>query len=70
MDMFELGTVLAKRRAELRLTQQDLAEMSTVTARTIYDVERGKGNPSFGTLVKLLSIVGLELNAVVKNMDK
>ena len=50
----------------LDLRQEDLAEMSGVTSRTIYQLENGAGNPSLQTLEKLFRILGLEIIVQVK----
>lgn len=52
---------MKQRRETLDLTQQDLAEMAQVGLATIKDIERGKGNPSLGTIKKILEVLGLEI---------
>lgn len=56
-----LSTTLTTRRKTLGLSQTDLAEMSGVSLATIKNIERGKGNPSFETVEKILSVLGLEV---------
>jgi y4mF family transcriptional regulator len=56
-----LSTTLAARRKTLGISQTDLAEMSGVSLATIKNIERGKGNPSFETVEKILSVLGLEV---------
>jgi transcriptional regulator with XRE-family HTH domain len=56
----EIGVLLQARRELLELRQEDLADMSGVTIRTIYQLENG-GNPSLRTLEKLFRVLGLEL---------
>jgi y4mF family transcriptional regulator len=53
--------IMKQRRETLDLTQQDLAEMAQVGLATIKDIERGKGNPSLGTIKKILEVLGLEI---------
>lgn len=43
------------------MSQQDLAEMSGIGLATVKDIERGKGNPSMGTVSKILDVLGMEL---------
>lgn len=69
MSNTELGKVLAGRRAALRLSQFDLADMSGTNIRTIYQVENGIGNPSLNTLQKIIDILGMEISVVIKNVD-
>ncbi len=65
-----IGTIIASRRAHLSLSQQDLADMANVTAKTIYGIEHNMGNPTLKTLEKILSVLGLELNVVIKNVEE
>lgn len=62
----ELKEVMKLRREKLGLTQQDLAEMARVGVATIKDIERGKGNPSLGTVHKILDVLGLEIGYHVR----
>jgi DNA-binding XRE family transcriptional regulator len=50
----------------LQLKQEDLAELSGITEKTIYLLENGKGNPSFSTMQKMLTVLGMEMNVEVK----
>jgi transcriptional regulator with XRE-family HTH domain len=70
MSKQELGTIIQDRRESLSLKQEDLAEMSGVTSKTIYLIEKGKGNPSIDSLQKLLGILGLEIIIKVKSIDE
>ncbi len=56
-----LSDVIKSRRAKLRLSQVDLAEMAGVSLATVKDIERRKGNPSIRTVEKLLEVLGLEM---------
>ena len=56
-----IGTEIRKRRQELRLTQQLLAEMSGVSVRMIKSIEGDYANPSMRTVEKLLKTLGLAL---------
>ena len=51
----------------LGISQQDLAEFAGVGISTVKDIERGKGNPSWQTLQKLLEVLGLEMTLQVRN---
>jgi y4mF family transcriptional regulator len=57
----ELKDIIKQRRETLSLTQQDLAEMAQVGLATIKDIERGKGNPTLNTAMKILDILGMEI---------
>jgi len=65
-----LHTTIKERRTILRLTQQDLAEMSGVGLRTLKEIESGKGNPSLAILNKIADILGMEVKLVIKETNK
>jgi transcriptional regulator with XRE-family HTH domain len=66
MDKEILGEKIKNRRKILNVRQKDLAEISGVALRTIVSVERGEGNPSLETILKLAKVLGMELQLNVK----
>ena len=50
------------------VTQEELADITGVSVRRIVDIERGKANPSFATLRKIASALGLEITATVRKI--
>lgn len=66
MDKEKLGLLIKERRKVLKIRQEDLAEISEVALRTIVLVERGEGNPSLETLLKIAEVLGMELQLNVK----
>ena len=58
--------VMKERRKKLGITQQDLAEMAEVGISTIKQIESGKGNPSLGTVEKILEVLGMEIKFEVR----
>jgi transcriptional regulator with XRE-family HTH domain len=58
---------ISTRRKTLGISQNDLAEMSGVSLATIKNIERGVGNPSFETVEKILSVLGMEISFKVRN---
>ena len=56
--MEEIGKLIAERRKKKGLSQQDLAEMSGISPRTINSVEQGKSNPSINVLNKMVRPLG------------
>jgi len=66
MEAIEMGQIIAKRRIDLKLDQQDLAEMSGITVKTLYLIEKGTGNPSLNTLNKVLNLLGLTIQVEIK----
>lgn len=69
-DMGELPQRLAAevraRRASLRLTQRDLADMAGVSERFVRFVEQGKPSIQLDSLVAVLEILGLELQITAR----
>ena len=66
IDKQNLGKKIKNRRKILKIRQEDLAEISEVALRTLVSVERGEGNPSLDTLLKLADVLGIELQLNVK----
>jgi transcriptional regulator with XRE-family HTH domain len=66
MHQLDLIKIIKSRRESLAITQEDLAELSGVGLRTLKQFERGKGNPTLGTLQKLSDVLGLEVTISVK----
>ena len=69
MKLAEIGQLVAKRRVDLTLKQEDLSELAGVTIKTIYQLESGKGNPSFSTLEKILVVLGLDIVVTIKKIN-
>lgn len=65
MDIFD---ILRDRRSLLKVTQQELADITGVSPRTIVNIEQKRGNPSFTTLQKIASALGMEITAVVRKI--
>ena len=55
----DIGQEIRKRRQELRLTQQSLADISGVSVRVIKSIEGNYANPSIRTVEKLLKSLNL-----------
>lgn len=66
MDKEAIGRYIKSRRAELRINQQDLADLSGVNINTVVAVERATGNPTIDVLLKLLQTLGLELSLGIR----
>ncbi len=64
----DIKDIIKRRRAVLRITQLDLAELSGVSLRTIKDIESGKANPSLNMLSKVADILGMQVGLTVKDM--
>ena len=66
MHQEELIKILRERREALKVTQEQLAELSGVGLRTLKAIETGKGNPTIDTLTKLAEVLGLELKLEIR----
>lgn len=69
INSVDIGKIVQERRNELRLNQQDLAEMANVTIKTIYAIENNKGNPTIEVLKKVLNVLGLEIKVQIKSIE-
>ena len=61
-----LAEVIKSRRKTLDISQQDLAEMAGIGLATIKNIERGRGNPSMGTVSKIMAVLGMEIEYKVR----
>lgn len=69
MHFDEIILAIKDRREMLKVTQETLAELSGVGLRTLKQLERGKGNPTFKTLQKLADVLGMEVCLQVKKIQ-
>jgi len=70
-ELQDLSEKIKKRRKLLRISQEDLASLSGVSVRYIYEIEKGIANPSIETLMTVLRVLGMSLKLVItgKNND-
>lgn len=59
--MEQIGITIKERRKELGINQQELADLAGVGINSLVAIERGKGNPSLKTLLRILDVLGLEI---------
>ncbi|KUY86458.1 XRE family transcriptional regulator [Burkholderia cepacia] len=65
MQLYEIGQAVAKRRAELDLTQAQLAKLAGLSRFTVNQLEAGKVKDlGINKLIPLLSVLGIELLAL------
>lgn len=69
MEILRLGLLIQARREALGIRQGDLAELAGLTAKSVYLLEHGKGNPSFSTLSRIFEVLGLEWELRIKTME-
>ena len=66
---FILIKQIKERREMLKITQENLADLSGVGLRTIKQLEAGKANPTYKTLQEIADVLGLELVLQVKKLN-
>ena len=59
MDLTLLGNRIRNARKECGLTQKELAKQTGLSTKTIQDIEKGRKSPSYKTLSRLMSRLGL-----------
>ena len=65
MDQIKIGTFITECRKNKNLTQAQLAEMLNVTDRAISKWETGKAMPDSNIMLKLCSILGVNVNELL-----
>ncbi len=65
-----LGEVIALRRKRLGLSQEELSEASGVDRSFLSSVERGKRNPSFGTVASIASGLKIRYNRLISSCEQ
>ena len=60
---------IKERREMLKITQENLSDLSGVGLRTIKQLEAGKANPTYRTLQEIADVLGLELVLQVKKLN-
>ena len=66
----ELALRIKKSRLQKKLTSEETAEKIGVSVRTYSDIEKGLLRVSFGTVLKALYILDVDLKEVVKNKEE
>lgn len=56
----ELGSRIRRRRTDLRLTQNELADAARVTLRFVSELERGKAGAQLAGIQRVLAELGLD----------
>ncbi|MFM0265479.1 helix-turn-helix domain-containing protein [Paraburkholderia sediminicola] len=71
MQLYEIGQAVAKRRAELDLTQAQLAKLAGLSRFTVNQLETGNVKDlGINKLIPLLSVLGIELTAKARPEQK
>jgi DNA-binding XRE family transcriptional regulator len=67
-NFMNLREVIKERRGVLGISQIDLAEMAGISLATVKDIERGAGNPSMKTVMRILEVLGLEMEFHIRSI--
>lgn len=65
MSPEEIGVIVAKRRRELRLNQNELAELACVSERFVRDLEHGKLTVRLDKTFSVFAVLGLSVTVAV-----
>lgn len=65
-----LGRTIAARRKDLGVTQEDLAALTGLSARSIGQLELGQTNPRLSSLLAVLNALGLGLTITARSASK
>lgn len=68
--LMDYYTIIKERRKILSITQEELADISGLSLRTIKAIETGRGNPSINSLEKLTDVLGIEIVLQVRERPK
>lgn len=59
--LVELAEAIKQRRRLLKITQEDLAEIASVSLRSLKSIETGKANPTWNQMEKICEALGWEV---------
>ena len=59
------GLTIAKKRQAMNLSQAKLAEKAGISTRHCSDVENGKTNVHIDTMLDLVNVLGLSVDAII-----
>ena len=69
IDYKAMGRRIREKRKELDLTQEKLAEMIDISPSHVGEIERGTSVCSVEVLVNLATVLGLNLDTLIKGID-
>ncbi len=65
MNMREVGQIVAHERKKQGVTQLELSQVADVGRRFVVDLEAGKPTLQAGKLLKVLSVLGVEVKLMI-----
>lgn len=68
-NLKDLANTIRNRRALLKYTQTDMAELTGLTDRTIRSIENGEHSTTVESWLKVLDVLGLEMKIQFKSLN-
>lgn len=65
-----IGSIVQKTRKEKNITQEQLAEYCGLSSRAIIKIEKGETDIKLSTILKLVSLLGLDLTLEDRKVTK
>ncbi|AYB35794.1 helix-turn-helix domain-containing protein [Chryseolinea soli] len=59
------GTIIQTRRKSRNIQQAELADIAGISTRTLREIEKGSGNPELDTLLRICSVLGMQIKIEV-----
>jgi len=66
LEISSIGGFIKNRRKQSNISQEDLADIAGVSIKTLANIERNKGNPSFQSIINILDVLGFDLKPISK----
>lgn len=66
MDKQEIGQLMRDRRVELKITQQEVSDMTGISTPIISALENATSNISLSNLLEMLDVLGLDIKIGIK----
>lgn len=60
-----IGGIIKSRRKARKIVQEQLADIASISPRTLRDIEKGTANPELETLMKICNVLGMEIKIEV-----
>lgn len=61
-NIINTGTIIKRRRLSLNMRMEDVSKKANITRATLWSIEKGTGNYSFSSLLRVLDILGLSIS--------
>lgn len=69
MDLIKIGEFIKEKRTQLGLTQRDLAEMLSISDKTVSKWETGNGLPDASLMMPLCDVLGVSVNELLSGEE-